>query len=91
VSPDTAQGVDIEDPAQDMERSEDALLSPAQGVEVENISSVNNITNATNLSVSGSLPIIDLTDDMHNIVVDNQAEMVKGVPPLRNYRGPKQS
>jgi hypothetical protein len=77
VSPDTAEGVDIEDPAQNKVRSEDALLSPAQGVGVENISSVNNITNATNLSVSGSLHINNLTDDMHDIVADNQVEMVK--------------
>jgi hypothetical protein len=77
VSPDTAQKVDIEDPAQDMERSEDALQSLAQGVRVENNSSVNNITNATNLSVSRSLPINDLTDDMHDIVADNQVEMVE--------------
>jgi hypothetical protein len=76
VSPDTAQVVAVEDPAQDMERSEDTLLSPAQGVGVENISSVNNITNATNLSVRGSLPINDLTDDMPDIVANNQVEMV---------------
>jgi hypothetical protein len=44
-----------------------------------NISSVNKITNATNLSVGGSLPINDLTDDMHDIVADNQVEMVEDV------------
>jgi hypothetical protein len=36
-----------------------------------------NITNATNLSVRGSLPINDLTDDMHDIVADNQVEIVE--------------
>jgi hypothetical protein len=92
VSPDTAQGIDIKDPAQYMGRSEDALLSPAQRVGVENISSDNNIIIATNLSVIGSLPINDLTDDMHDIVADKQVEMIeeKGIP-LRTYRGPKQS
>jgi hypothetical protein len=51
-------------------------------VGVENISSVNNITNATNLSVRGSPPINDLTDDVPDIVVNNQVEMVEeeGLP-----------